>query len=85
MVGASWRPEFPQEFGNVRGQLVEREVGGIASLPPAEGVEDEKRLVRVALVALLPDAQVVEAGQEGISVRPGVHSVYLPGRKGGIE
>jgi hypothetical protein len=34
-------------------------------LPPAQRVEDEQRLVRGALVALLPDVQPVEPRQDG--------------------
>lgn len=55
------RPELSQEGGEVRLDLAERDVL-LARLPPAKGVKDEEGLVRGTLVALLPDAQVVEVG-----------------------
>ena len=59
------RPELAQQGGQVGLGLAEGDFL-LASLPPPEGVEDEKRLVRGALVALLPDAEVVELSQDRV-------------------
>jgi hypothetical protein len=40
----------------------------VPRLPTPEGVEDEEGLVRGALVALLPDAEVVEAVEELLGI-----------------
>ena len=61
MVRFPGRPKFSEEGSQVRFCLAERDIS-LPGLPPSEGIEDEERLVRGALVALLPDAQVVEAG-----------------------
>src|SRR4051812_18410628 len=52
MVRLPWRAEFPEQGGQVRFRLPECDLL-LARLPPSEGVEDEQRLVRGTLVALL--------------------------------
>src|SRR5262249_47096818 len=51
VVRLPWRPEFPQKGGQLRLRLAECHILQV-TLPAAEGVEDEQRLVRRALVAL---------------------------------
>ena len=53
---------------------------GLALLPPAERVEDQQRLVRGALVALPPDVQVVEPGQDGVGQAWALRKKW-PGRR----
>ena len=46
------------------GVAKDEKTGARWMLVSAERVEDQERLMRGALVALLPDAQVVEAGKD---------------------
>jgi hypothetical protein len=64
--------KLTQECGELRLGLTEGNVG-LPTLPPPEGVNDEQRLVRSPLVALLPDAQIVEPLQDDFSAHGRPH------------
>ena len=59
VVRFPWRSELLQQ-GPESGLRLTKGYFGLPALPEAEGVEDQERLVRGTLLALLPDAQVVE-------------------------
>jgi hypothetical protein len=75
VAGQPRRPELAQQGGQV-GLVLDVGHLGLAPLPPAEGVQDQERLVRGALAAPAPQPQPVELLEDAL----GVHGHHHPDR-----
>ena len=61
------RPELLQQSLEIGLGFTKRHLAEPA-LPPAEGVEDQERLVWGALISLFPDAQLIETSEDGFAI-----------------
>jgi hypothetical protein len=63
VIGVARRSKLLKQPGQVHVDLLEWDVTCLTPTPPAEGVQDEERLVRGTLVAPAPDVELVEQVQ----------------------
>jgi hypothetical protein len=64
VVRPSERSELPEQGRQVAVYVGERDVGLFAPLPPAEGVQDQKRFVRRSPLATALDVELVELAED---------------------